>query len=100
MLGHLLALNSLNTTDIIFFIVLGVIIVLCIVVYFLIPLINKKQYKEMRENLKKREAAFKSNVKRTDGTPSVVGGLPEKQAQEQGDAPAGKRKNRAKHEKK
>lgn len=71
MLG-LLALNSLSSTDIVFFIVLAVIIVICIGVYFLIPVINKKQYRELRENLKKREAAFKSNVQRTDGTPIFV----------------------------
>lgn len=66
MLG-LLALNKLTPTDIAFFIALGVIIVIAIAIYFLIPVFNKKQYKEQRENLKKREAAFKSNVKRTDG---------------------------------
>ncbi len=77
MLRSLLALNPLSSTDIIFFVVLGVLVVLCIVAYFLIPVINKKQYQEMRDNLKKREAAFQSNVKRTDGSPSVVAGLPE-----------------------
>lgn len=71
MLG-LLALNSLSSTDTIFFIVLAAIIVLCIGVYFLIPVINKKQYRELRDNLKKREAAFKSNVQRTDGAPIFV----------------------------
>lgn len=65
----LLALNPLKSTDIIFFIVLAAIVALCIGVYFLIPVINKKQYKELRDNLQKREAAFKSNVRRTDGTP-------------------------------
>ncbi len=69
MLG-LLALNPLNTTDIVFFIVLAAIVALCIGVYFLIPVFNKKQYKELRDNLKKREAAFKSNVRRTDGLPT------------------------------
>ncbi len=68
MLG-LLALNSLGTTDIIFFIVLAALVVLCVGVYFLIPVLNKKQYREQRENLKKREAAFNSNVQRTDGAP-------------------------------
>ena len=66
----LLALNSLKQVDIIFFIVLGAIIALCVIVYFLIPVFNKKQYKEQRDNLKKREVAFKSNVQRTDGAPT------------------------------
>ncbi len=67
------ALNSfaLNPTDIVFFIVLAVIVVLCVAFYFLIPVINKKQYREQRENLKKREVAFKSNIKRTDGMPEA-----------------------------
>lgn len=63
----LLALNPLNQTDIIFFIVLAVIVVLCVGVYFLIPVFNKKQYKELRDNLEKREVAFKSNIRRTGG---------------------------------
>lgn len=66
MLG-LLALNSLGTTDIIFFCVLGGLVALCIAVYFLIPVLNRKQYKERRENLKKREVAFQSNIRRADG---------------------------------
>lgn len=66
MLG-LLALNDLKTTDIIFFIALAAIIVIAIAVYFLIPVFNKKQYKEQRDNLRKREVVFKSNIQRTDG---------------------------------
>ena len=58
----LLALNSLTTTDLIFFIMLGVILALVVGVYFLIPVINKKQYQEQRENLKKREEAFHANA--------------------------------------
>ncbi len=61
MLG-LLALNTLSSTDTVFFIVLAVIVALVVAVYFLIPVFNKKQYKEQRENLKKREIAFKSNL--------------------------------------
>ena len=62
------ALNafSLGRVDIIFFVVIAVIIALCIAFYFLMPVINKKQYHEQRENLKKREAAFKTNIARTD----------------------------------
>ncbi len=81
MLG-LLALNPLNQTDIIFFIVLAAIVAVCVGVYFLIPVFNKKQYKELRDNLAKREAAFKSNVQRTDGSAAVV--------QESGDPSDGK----------
>lgn len=66
MLG-LLALNPLGSVDIIFFVVIGALIALAVAIYFLIPVFNKKQYKEQRENLKKREASFKANVQRTDG---------------------------------
>ena len=53
--------NSPNPVDIVFFVILGVIIAICIGIYFLIPVINKKHYEEQRENLKKREVAFKAN---------------------------------------
>ena len=66
----LLELNKLKSTDIVFFIVLAVIVVLCIGVYFLIPVFNKKQYKEQRDNLRKREVAFKSNISRSDAPAS------------------------------
>lgn len=56
------ALNSLKDVDIAFFIICAVIIVLIVAVYFLIPVFNKKFYEEQRENLHKREAAFKSNL--------------------------------------
>lgn len=59
----LLALNSLGTTDIVFFVVLALIVVLIVAVYFLIPVFNKKQYQEQRDNLRKREVAFKANLK-------------------------------------
>ncbi|MCR5422596.1 MAG: hypothetical protein K6E74_03060 [Bacilli bacterium] len=58
-----LILFSLGKVDIIFFIVIAVVILLCVGFYFLIPVLNRKQYQEMRENLAKREAAFKSNLK-------------------------------------
>ncbi len=63
------ALNafSLGNVDIIFFVVLAALIALCIAFYFLIPVFNKKQYREQRENLKKREAAFRTNIGQTDG---------------------------------
>ena len=63
MLSLLAELNKLPIVDIVFFIVLGVIIVICVAIYFLIPVINKKQYQEMRDNLNKREIAFKANLK-------------------------------------
>ena len=67
MLTLLLAeLNELGPVDVGFFIVCGVLIVICILIYFLIPIINKKQYQEMRDNLKKREVAFKAGLKDTD----------------------------------
>lgn len=67
-----LALNTLKSADIIFFIALAAIVVLIVAIYFLIPVFNKKQYKEQRDNLKKREVAFKSNVQRTDGKTTVA----------------------------
>ena len=62
MLG-LLALNSIGAWDIGFFVACGLIIAAIVAVYFLIPIINKKQYQEQRDNLKKREVAFKANMK-------------------------------------
>lgn len=53
-------LNSLGSVDIGFFVGCAVAIVLVVAIYFLIPVFNKKQYREQRENLKKREEAFKS----------------------------------------
>lgn len=77
----LLALNSLKQVDIIFIIALGAIIALCVIIYFLIPVFNKKQYREQRENLKKREVAFKSNIRRTDGSPAAEEVSEEKEAE-------------------
>ena len=60
---RLLAINALNPVDIGFFVACGVIIAICVAIYFLIPVFNKKQYQEQRENLKKREEAFRANAK-------------------------------------
>ena len=60
---RILAANSLPTADIVFFIVLAAIIAIAVAFYFLIPVFNKKQFKEQRENLKKREESFKANGK-------------------------------------
>lgn len=65
MIKNLLLLNQLGPVDIGFFVACAVIVVLIVAVYFLIPVFNKKQYQEQRENLKKREDAFKSNKKST-----------------------------------
>ncbi len=52
-------LNALGPVDTMFFLVCLGIIVLIVAIYFLIPIFNKSQYEERRENLRKREAAFK-----------------------------------------
>ena len=59
---RILAANSLPVADIVLFIVLGAIIAISVAFYFLIPVFNKKQYQEQRENLKKREESFKANA--------------------------------------
>ena len=60
MLGFLAA-TKMPAWDIGFFVACAVIIGLIVGIYFLIPVFNKKQYQEQRDNLKKREAAFKAN---------------------------------------
>ena len=60
MLGFLAAFK-MPAWDVGFFVACGVIIGLIVGIYFLIPVFNKKQYQEQRDNLKKREAAFKAN---------------------------------------
>lgn len=57
-------LNSLKSADIVFFIMLVVIVAACVGVYFLIPVIKRKQFDEQKENLRKREEAF--NKKRQE----------------------------------
>ena len=64
MLQLLAELNKLGPVDIGFFVACAVIVVAIVVIYFLIPVFNKKQYQEQRENLKKREVAFKANLNR------------------------------------
>ncbi|MCM1042655.1 MAG: hypothetical protein NC350_00360 [Corallococcus sp.] len=56
-----LFINKLGTADIIFFIACAVVVVAIVGIYFLIPVINKKQYGEQRKNWEKREQALKSN---------------------------------------
>lgn len=57
-------INSLGGVDIAFFIISGVAILLLIGLYFLIPLLNSKQYAAQRENLKKREIEFNANLQK------------------------------------
>lgn len=64
----LLALNPIGATDLWFFIICGVIVAVAVAVYFLIPVFNKKQYQEQRDNLHKREAAFKANMQAANGS--------------------------------
>ncbi len=56
-----LLLNALGTVDKTFFLICLGIIVVIVAVYFLIPVFNKSQYEERRNNLRKREAAFKNS---------------------------------------
>lgn len=56
-------LNKLGGVDIAFLIIALVSIALIVGFYFLIPVINKKQYELQRENLKKREEVFKENLR-------------------------------------
>lgn len=62
MLDLLMKLNELKPVDKWFFIICAVMIGAIVGIYFLIPVLNQKQYREQRENLKKREQAFKSNA--------------------------------------
>ena len=55
-------LNKIGKTDTIFFLSILAIILLLVGFYFLIPILNKKQYAEQRENLRKREKSFKANL--------------------------------------
>ncbi len=76
---NLLAINSLGSVDIIFFVVIAVLIALAVGIYFLIPVLNKKQYQEQRDNLHKREEAFNASVKST--TTSEDGDVTEEPAE-------------------
>ena len=54
-------LEALKIHDIIFFTAIAAFIGLCVLLYFLIPVLNKKKYKEAREEYRKREEVFKKN---------------------------------------
>lgn len=53
--------NKLGKVDTTFFLIVLGAIVVCVGIYFLIPVFNRRQYREARENLQKREEAFRSN---------------------------------------
>lgn len=57
-------INSLGSVDIVFFIIAGAALGLLVLAYFLIPLLNAKQHKLQRENLKKREIEFNANLQK------------------------------------
>ncbi len=59
-----LLLNKLKSVDVAFFLICLGIAAAAVAIYFLIPIFNKSQYEERRNNLRKREAAFKHG--RTD----------------------------------
>lgn len=52
-------LNAIGSVDRTFFLICLGIIVAIVAIYFLLPVFRKSQYEERRENLRKREAAFK-----------------------------------------
>lgn len=56
-------LFKLTIPDLKFYIVLGVIVAVVIIAYFLTPVIKRKQYAEARANLAKREETFRANLK-------------------------------------
>lgn len=56
-------LEPLKSHDINFFIVCGAIVAIIAIVWLLIPVFNKSQYRDQRDSLRKREIAFKSNLK-------------------------------------
>lgn len=58
-------LNSLKTGDVIFFVLCGVIILAIVGIYFLIPVIKRKQLEEQRTALREREKAFKAARNKT-----------------------------------
>lgn len=53
--------SNIKAVDIAFLISVLVIIGICVALYFLIPVLNQKKYKQQREALKKREQVFIAN---------------------------------------
>lgn len=62
MMNLALFINSLKSIDVIFIVVCIALVAIAVAIYFLMPVFNKKQYQEQRDNLRKREEAFKSNL--------------------------------------
>ena len=58
-------LNSLGQVDRVFLWIIVGSVAAAVAFYFLIPLFKKKQYREARENLQKREASFRAATGRT-----------------------------------
>ena len=52
---------TIKSVDIIFFVILLAIILLCVGIYFLIPVLNKKRYAQARADLERRENAYYAN---------------------------------------
>ena len=55
-------LNQIGKVDLPFLLIVIGAIVLAVAFYFMIPLFRRKQYKEAREHLRKREEAFKAST--------------------------------------
>ena len=56
-------LFTLTKPDLTFFMVIMAIVAACVLVYFLTPIIKRKQFQEARTNLRKREETFRANLK-------------------------------------
>ena len=75
-------LNKIGKIDLIFFLSILAIILVIVGFYFLIPVFNKKQYAEQRENLRKREKSFKANLQHKE-EPVVIEEPQEAEPQEE-----------------
>ena len=56
-------LFKLTKPDLTFFIAIVAIIAVFVLIYFLTPVIKRKQFEEARQNLRKREETFRANLK-------------------------------------
>ena len=57
-------MHGLKGVDVTFFIVAAIALALLVALYFLIPLLNAKQARIQRENLRKREIEFNANLQK------------------------------------
>jgi len=62
-LQEVFKMNDLKTVDAVFFILIIAIIALSVVVYFLLPVFNKKKYEQARAQLSEREKIYYENKK-------------------------------------